>query len=174
MKWFPVHIVCAWLVITLVLVLAARFASWMYRASAREITSIPSADDTDTGWLGPDDEIVVGTTQVPSHGFADYVSKVDIDEDITGVAILTWIPGSNRCATRRKKVGKAFIRGWAVRADHRGEGIGRALLKEVAKVCIKERSAEGVWFCEDFARMSFLLPQILSPSSVVISVLRDC
>ena len=109
-----------------------------------------SSKDDDTGWLDADDEILVAT--VAPTG----LDSANLDEraDIVGVLVLSWVAVSKVSGARRKKSGKAFIRGWAVRPDAQSKDIGRALLKELVKVCVRERGAEGVWFADDFARES--------------------
>lgn len=143
---------------TAVLLLLARFTSWMYRDLGREIMATSGNDDT--GWLDADDELLVATATHTSAGLN--TGGLDEGADIVGVLVLSWVAVSRIAGARRKKSGKAFVRGWAVRPDAQGKGIGRALLKEVVKVCVRERGAEGVWFADDFAR-ELAIPSIDGP-----------
>lgn len=141
----------AWMVIILVLLVGARCMSWMYKGEGREIYNPSLIDDATSDWLNPEDELLVADN--PGTGPLSVDDQAGADVRIVGVAVLSWIPASTKCATRRRKVGKAFIRGWAVRPSFRDKGIGRSLLKEVARVYVKERGTDSVSFAEDFARI---------------------
>lgn len=107
------------------------------------------ADEIDATWLGQDELIVATSSQ----------GQEDSREDILGVLVMSYrvreVPGFSK--SRRRRVGRAFLRGWAVARRHQHHGVGEALLREAVRV-VSARGGDGAWFVDDHAHSASILP----------------
>ena len=104
------------------------------------------AKDIDGEWLGHDRIIVVKRREV-----------------VIGALVLGWIDDCGRRKGRSKKRGRAMVRAWTVKLQHRGQGVGAALLDEAAQLA-EERGADGIEFAREHA----------SASDALLRCRRDC
>lgn len=92
----------------------------------------------------------------------DRILVTRFGDEIIGALVLGWTPGDKK-GSRRAKVGRALIRGWAVRLRYRGKGIGTGLLEEAVEI-VNEKGGDGIDFAEEHASMC----TPVSPHSMLI------
>ena len=90
------------------------------------------AESLSASFLEPNDEVLVAT-----------FGKEIIGSVVYRIDALPSSPGGGR-KRKEKKVG--VVRAWTVRRRERGRGVGRGLLEEVTRICVKGRGCEGVEF----------------------------
>ena len=112
------------------------------------------ASEVDDSWLSQD-EVIVAT---PPNNVQDLSASASEDK-IIGALVFSYyvreVPGYSKC--RRRRIGRGFIRAWSVERGYRKQGVGTALLREAARV-VAARGGEGIWFSDDHAHSTTVLP----------------
>lgn len=103
-------------------------------------------------WLGQDELLIAWKELDTANDFEDEKDTGDTGQ-VIGVAVLGWRPTEGRLGRKGRRVGRGWIRGWAVQRNFRDQGIGRSLLGEAATI-VGSRGGDGIFFCEHHTRKS--------------------
>ena len=78
----------------------------------------------------------------------DMVFLATFGEEVIGSLVyrIDAVPGSPGASRRRRERKVGVIRAWTVRRRERGRGVGRGLLEEVVRICMREKGCENVEF----------------------------
>lgn len=79
---------------------------------------------------------------------ADTVLLATFGDEVIGAVVfrIDALPGSPGASRRRREKKVGVIRGWTVRRRERGRGVGKGLLEEVVRICMREKGCESVEF----------------------------